>query len=238
MATISPSIKILQLMTLELNNKIFCIGLNKTGTTSLGYFLESVGFTVANQRECELLLDHYVNRDFDSINQYVERSSSLVFQDVPFSLPFTFSHLDRTFPNSKFILTVRNSPEEWYKSIHDFHSRFFGSGKTPTKESLLTSNYVYQGWSWKLMSDVFFVNENSLYNKEEFVHFYQCYNQSVRKYFRNKIDQFLEINLGDSKSQNQLCEFLEITSIQGSLPRITSLDLLNGSYNCNFLKSN
>ena len=70
--------------------KIFCIGLNKTGTTSLGLFFEKAGFNVAKQHEGELLLRSYINRDFKEITKYVTKSKYSVFQDVPFSLPLTF----------------------------------------------------------------------------------------------------------------------------------------------------
>ena len=95
--------------------KIFCIGRNKTGTTSLKYVLKQHGYKVGNQRKSELLIDHYANRNFKRIAKFCEKAT--VYQDVPFSLPYLYIYLDNVFPNAKFILSVRNSPIEWYESV-------------------------------------------------------------------------------------------------------------------------
>lgn len=224
-------------MPFKKKNKIFCIGLNKTGTTSLGYFLESENFIVADQRKGELLLQNYIDRDFASIIDYVKNSKANVFQDVPFSLPYTYSHLDNAFPNSKFILTIRNSSELWYNSIYKFHSEMYNAGKLPTKESLQNAPYVYPGWSWQLMRDVFFIDEHKLYDKVEFLNFYENYLGNVKKYFRNKPEQLIVIDLSIKEDYKRLCEFLNISSQHKEFPKITSSDLLSMNYNCNFLTS-
>ncbi|MBI3882938.1 MAG: hypothetical protein HY305_01625, partial [Sphingobacteriales bacterium] len=107
--------------------KIFCIGRNKTGTTSIEKAFIDFGYTVGNQRQAELLLSNYIKNDFDSIVSYSK--SAQVFQDSPFSYPETYMHLDKAFPNSKFILSVRDSSEQWYNSITSFHAKLFGNGK-------------------------------------------------------------------------------------------------------------
>jgi len=87
--------------------KIFVIGNNKTGTTSIGAALEALGFSLGNQADAELLMEDWAKRDFQRIVDYCETADA--FQDVPFSLEFTYQVLDYAFPDSRFILTVRNS---------------------------------------------------------------------------------------------------------------------------------
>ena len=48
-------------------NKIFCIGHNKTATTSLHDEFLDAGFNVAGQGYGELLLDYYLQGEFKQI---------------------------------------------------------------------------------------------------------------------------------------------------------------------------
>lgn len=59
-----------------------------------------------------------------------------MFQDVPFGLPFTFQSLDQRFPGSKFILTIRDSPDQWHDSLTRSHARLFGHGRVPTTKDI------------------------------------------------------------------------------------------------------
>ena len=47
--------------------KIFCIGQNKTGTTSLMYALRDFGFKFGRQYKASLLIDDWYRRDFKKI---------------------------------------------------------------------------------------------------------------------------------------------------------------------------
>lgn len=216
--------------------KIFCIGFNKTGTTSLGYFLEQSGYKVAKQREGERLLPQYIDRDFKAIISYCKKSSSEVFQDVPFSLPNTFVHLDNAFPKSKFVLTLRDSADQWYRSILNFHSKIYNKGEWPTAESLKQSKYIYKGWSWDLMHNVFDTSAENMYSKNEFVEKYEKHIDHVRDYFKNKEDKLIEINLSETKDFSKLCDFLNLETEHTEFPRITSQDIASKNFECKFLK--
>ena len=90
-------------------NKVFVIGSNKTGTTSLGAALNNLGYQLGNQLEAEMLIDDWAKRDFRRIIKYCRTADA--FQDIPFSLNFTFQAVDAAFPGSKFILSVRDDAE-------------------------------------------------------------------------------------------------------------------------------
>ena len=47
--------------------KVFCIGRNKTGTTSVERALQDMGYRLGNQRAGELLLEDWARRDFRRI---------------------------------------------------------------------------------------------------------------------------------------------------------------------------
>jgi len=110
----------------KIGRKLFCVGFNKTGTTSLELALSSLGFHMGNQARGELLFRDWCNRKFERIIQLATTADA--FQDIPFSLPYTFQVMDLSFPDAKFILTVRDDPEQWYQSISTFHAKIVNGG--------------------------------------------------------------------------------------------------------------
>ncbi|MFW6046624.1 MAG: sulfotransferase [Candidatus Woesearchaeota archaeon] len=112
------------------SRKVFCVGLNKTATKSLYSAMEDLGFKVGDQRVAEKLFDYWIRRDFKRFIRYCRKAE--FFQDVPFSLPYTFIVMDQAFPGSKFILTVRDDEEQWYHSLTRFHEKLWGGQWTNT----------------------------------------------------------------------------------------------------------
>jgi len=126
--------------------KVFCVGRNKTGTTTIARALNELGYRVAPQRYAELLSDdYYLKGEFDPIVEFCRYYNA--FQDVPFSWPLTYRVLDEAFPNARFILTVRDSAEQWCQSLIRFQSKRFGTqGGLPTEADLLAAEYVRLGF--------------------------------------------------------------------------------------------
>jgi len=187
--------------------KIFCIGRNKTGTTSFKKAMQDLGFIVGNQRKAEMLFYDYHNGNFKPIIDYCRTAQ--VFQDFPFSAPETYKHLDKAFPNSKFVLTIRNSPEEWHNSMVNFHSKIFGKGKVPTKEDLQNATYIWKGRPWESKKFAG-MPEDDPYNKEIMINQYVIYNNEVIRYFSNHPDKLLVINIAEMGSYQKLLDFLGI----------------------------
>ena len=196
--------------------KYFCIGRNKTGTTSLKKAFEDLGFPVGNQRDAELLGDqYYFKADFKPIIDYCE--SAQVFQDVPFSWPDIFKHLDIAYPESKFILTVRDSPEQWYQSMTKFHSKRFGDGHIPTIEQLKSARYVRKGFMYNTIK-LHGTTDNDPYNKDIMMAHYLAHNQNVMDYFKDRMDDLLVINIAEKSSFQRFCKFINVKSTGEEFP--------------------
>ena len=183
--------------------KVFCIGANKTGTTSLKVALADLGFQVGNQRRAERLIKFYRDRNFNPIIEYCRTAEA--FQDIPFSLPFTYVILDQVFSGSKFILSVRD-PDDWYASYLRHQKQVIGTDDIPTVRELKAHPYVWPGWLydakiWQGQPEDKFYDEAFL--KERFM----SYNRNVENYFRFK-DNLLVINVADDGAYQALCEFL------------------------------
>ena len=193
--------------------KIFCIGRNKTGTTSLKTALSDLGYRMGNQRRAERLIRHYRDRNWEPIIEYCYSADA--FQDVPFSLPFTFAVMDRAFPESKFVLSVRN-PDEWYSSYVRHQKKVVGTDELPTVDELRAHPYVWEGWlydvkRWTGRPEEKFYDEDFL--KEQYVR----YNRNVKDYFRFK-DNLLTINVAEEGAYQELCSFLGRDPLYDRMP--------------------
>ena len=187
--------------------KIFCIGLNKTGTTSLKKAMIDLGFIIGDQHEAELLFDDWVRRDFGRLIKYCK--SAQFFKDVPFSFPYTYVALDQAFPNSKFILTIRDNPEQWYYSLINFQAKSFGNGNIPpTVEDLKQADYVYKGFAYDTLKKVLNVPDDKLYDKEMLIENYKIYNRTVFEYFNYRENDLLVLNVAEKGAYKKLCDFL------------------------------
>lgn len=195
--------------------KIFCIGRNKTGTTSIKKAFSDLGFLVGDQRMAERLTSHYFEGNFQPIIRYCRTAQ--VFQDVPFSYPETFKHLDKAFPGSKFILTIRNSAEQWYESLIRFHSKKFGNGNIPTAEQLKDADYVWKGWVYQLLK-LHNTTEDNPYDKNTLIQHYHEHNNAILKYFEKRPKDLLVVNLAERGSYHNFCKFLGIDSLFDKFP--------------------
>lgn len=197
--------------------KIFCIGRNKTGTTSMHKIFLQLGIPVGAQREAELLATDWGIGRFDRIEQYV-RYGGIAFQDVPFSLPGTFREMDERFSGSKFILTVRDSADVWYSSITRFQSKLFGNGRLPTKQDLQNATYVHKGWVWQMNRFIHNTPEDDLYHEETLKRAYTEYNTAVKNYFHGRPDQLLVVNLKDVDAAQKISTFLNVGKSIEAIP--------------------
>ncbi len=200
----------------KLKPKIFGIGFNKTGTTSLWQAMLDFNYKAAPQGPAELLIRDYAKRDFRALTEFCKQHD--FFQDIPFSYPFTFIAMDQIFPNSKFILTVRDSGEQWYNSLVNFHAKTFGKGKIPTAQVLKEAAYHYKGFPWEARSIAFNITEEDPYPKEKLIAIYENHNQAVKDYFRYRPNDLLVINTADPDSYLKLCSFLNKKPLYEKMP--------------------
>jgi len=197
--------------------KVFCIGKNKTGTTSIAKLFADMGLVVGSQPRAEQLSKGWIDNDFTKIIKYVKYGGE-AFQDIPFSLPNTYKVLDEAFPGSKFILTKRKSPEIWCDSLINFHSKVFGNGSVPTKQDLQESTYISKGFAWDMMNALHDLDENDVYNRQVLIDDYIKYNNDVKTYFEGRDEQFLVVTLEDGDIVEKIKSFLNIEDDSLSMP--------------------
>ncbi len=159
--------------------KVFCIGFQKTGTTSLGRALEILGHSVCgpvgvtDPRISHKALEWAIAR-----LPYYD-----AFQDNPW--PMLYKQLDQICPGSKFILTTRH-PRAWIKSA----KKYFGSYEAAAEV------WIYGG------------KGTPVRNQKRFLQVYKEHNRAVREYFKDRPDDLLEIDFSKGHGWKEICDFL------------------------------
>ena len=200
-------------------NKIFCIGYNKTGTTTLETVLRLYGYNMPNQLQQEIRLSKLAfSTNYFELTSFCSNYDA--FQDMPFSQGLTFVAADAIFPNSKFILSERPA-ESWFKSICKFHKKRFNLGdisKLTEKDVLEKFTYLYPGYAHsnkqRLLSSFennsTKVNWGKLYDAEWYIDMYKRRNEEIKRYFMKAPEKLLVIDVTQEKTTEKICNFLNI----------------------------
>jgi len=194
-------------------DKVFVIGLGKTGTTSLAKTLKLFGFTLGNQAVAEVLSEDWaLRRDSNRIIRYCYTADA--FQDLPFNLPDLYKELDQAFPNSKFILTVRDDPDQWFQSLIKFHAKKISADgiTTPDEKDLKNALYRYKGFLLDAKKNFWGYPQVPLYDPHAYKKRYVDHMLSVEKYFSGRNMNFLKINIAKNDDLIRLCDFLQINT--------------------------
>lgn len=191
--------------------KVFGIGFSRTGTSSLNAALELLGyrsihFPIIMQNTSALAKVKYrINRWVQEIgfkkplfkdfvlgtsNQAVfsapDHNSFDAMTDLPVAV--FFKELDKEFPNSKFILTVRDE-EAWLKSCE----KFFANG-----------NHQFFKWI-QLHFDVYGANA---FDKNLFRTAYRNHIEQVKLYFESRPNDLVIMNIPKGDGWDKLCPFV------------------------------
>ncbi len=98
--------------------KVFCLSMQRSGTTSVGQFLNDHGYYVAGSGDSKMYKwDYYWHiGDFESIFKSFSFRSFSAYQDSPWWAPDFYKILFHKFPKAKFILLYRDS-DKWFDSM-------------------------------------------------------------------------------------------------------------------------
>ena len=173
---------------------------------------------MGNQVKGEMLTKEWSVRDFKNIVKLSKTADA--FQDVPFSNDFTYTVLDHDFPGSKFILTVRNSKDEWYESITRFHTKIVGKDRLPTADDLKKFGYRYKGFLWDAQKVKYGIDETTVYDYEIYTDQYEMHNHRVKEYFKYRPQDLLVLNLSEEDAMEKLYTFLGVKYNGEELPHL------------------
>lgn len=167
--------------------KVFGVGFQKTGTSSLGIALEDLGYRVASYWQFrDFATDAGVTREklWGRMKEVLATSFD-AGKDTPF--PVFYRELDQEFPGSKFILVIRDA-EKWYQSaLDDF-------GRHPNEVHRLIYGVPAPAGC-----------------KDVWVERYERHNRDVQDYFRGRPNDLLTLRLDAGEvGWASICPFLGV----------------------------
>lgn len=172
---------------MSLRTKVWCLGLSRTGTSTLSEAL----------RAAELNHIHYPTK-WDMFHGIHDGCGDISV--IPY-----YKELDKLYPNSKFVYTVRNK-EDWLKSMEPYLER-----KRQWKQSKFqvdTRIAVYK--------EAFF--DYNTYSKA-----YDDHDRDVREYFKHRPYDFLVLDIIGGDKPQKLFDFLNMACPLDEFPHYNKL---------------
>ena len=198
------------------NSLIFCISMQRTGTTSVGNFFRHFNYPTAgwNTTLWKNWDKLWYDGDFESIFSSKEFLANQVFEDAPWWHPEFYKVLYHRFPDAKFVLFTRDS-ESWFKSMQS-HS----GGKTLSNTRLHCKLYHREVEFYeRLDNDPEFKPLAKGHDKlldldgfeDQYRSFYEMRNREVTDFFNEKNTESLFVcDLFDNEKWSKLGEFIGI----------------------------
>jgi 3'(2'), 5'-bisphosphate nucleotidase len=185
--------------------KIFGIGLSKTGTTSLARALETLGYRTRDY----LGVTRYIAGDLSSVDlEKVDTNDA--FTDTP--IPSFYKELDKHYPNSKFILTTRDM-DGWLKSCK----------KQFTERIVARQNEA----TAKVHTDLYGC---FAFEPDKYASGYTRYVAGVLDYFKDRPQDLLVVDIcGGEQNWVELCTFLErpVPDIAFPVTNVSAIQWMN-----------
>lgn len=174
--------------------KVFGIGFQKTGTTTLGVIFDRLGYRTAGYYQFR----HLKGREGLTLAEIEAEALAMApgydaFKDTPW--PVLYRSLDRAFPGSKFIHVTRD-PQAWIDSaVKDFaawpnalHQAIYGVPCPKGHEAVWLERY-------------------------------ERHNREVRDYFADRPEDCLFLRLEEGVTFEAVCDFLDEERVGQGAPR-------------------
>lgn len=167
-----------------MKTKVFGIGLSRTGTSSLTFALRILGYNAIHFPKDPVVMA----KDHDAL------TDTTVARD--------YKKLDKLFPDSKFILTIRDV-DSWLNSVEAHFKR----NPVETREK----------WVLDLRETVYNTTE---FNPKLMKNAYEKHIKDVKEYFKNRPNDLLIMSICDGEGWEILCPFLSETIPVEAFPKV------------------
>ncbi len=164
-----------------MQGKIIGVGFHKTDTSTLREALKIFGYRVKDTTPRALV--PILRGNYKKISRILADYDAM--EDTPWYM--IYKELDKMFPGSKFILTIRDE-DSWYASVSKHignlraahHEWIYGRGKGVVK-----------------------------YHKQNAIEIYRRHNSGVTDYFKDRPEDLLVIDFTKGEGWEKLCAFLK-----------------------------
>lgn len=181
-------------------NKVFGIGLSKTGTYSLSKAFTSLGFSTA----------HWTNPYSYDL---------LTLEDIPLfdtltdiTISYQFKEIFKVYPDARFVLTSR-SIDKWKESFITHYKRSMNvTGFEELRETINNQHPPRFGQSYIDIHQVLYFQYNDLSEA------YMAHERDVLSFFKGKENQLLVLDVSQPNAFKDLALFLEVDPPQNDFP--------------------
>ncbi len=203
MIKIKPGVKMNQTQ-IEIQPKIFGIGLDRTGTTSLAAALNQLGIPTLHYAQDSKTQQELLKASRLTI---LEKYQGIIHETSPF-----YQKLDALYPGSKFILTVREK-EQWLKSV----DRLFEANS-----QRLTRLNQFERQNLELYHELKYglklTHRLTTFDSTNYWKAYQKHQNQVLEYFSDRLDDLLMLHICAGEGWEKLCPFLGIDIPETAFP--------------------
>lgn len=170
---------------------VFGIGLSRTGTVSLNSALNELG----------IISKHFIFYPMSTNIPYIYLALKEAFAATDIPISANYKKIDKLYPNSKFILTIREI-ESWLTSCKNYFTYEINIEK-----------------SHKWIKDIHLKLYNTLkFDRERFRNGYYKHLKDVQNYFRNRPEDLLIMDIVGGEGYKELCRFLGLEVLKKQFP--------------------
>lgn len=179
--------------------RIFGVGLHKTGTTSLTEAFRLMGFDSAHWESPNWA--RYIWQEMRAGGRSRTLEMHYALSDLP--IPLLYRELDKAYPGSKFILTVRDE-NEWIESI----SKHWIGNRARWDQDNFSHEVHISTYGTKEFDELIFRNR------------YRRHNREIMDHFKGREDDLFVLNVAKCRSMASLCRFLGVDILDTPFPHL------------------
>lgn len=165
-------------------NKIFEIGVPKTGTTSLQFAYKILGFKAQSWNPGKY--KRWKKEGIECLYRMIEKFDA--FEDGPWH-NCDYKILDQRYPNSKFIILERNN-SDWIRSKEKHESPLYNINK-------IELEFLIDDW----------ITDRDNYIKKS-IQYKETKYKEIKEYFKDRPDDLLVMDICAGEGWEKLCPFL------------------------------
>jgi len=104
---------------------LICVGLNKTGTSSLSKDIVELGYSMCPENiSHQFAFPDVYHNDYHTTMSLLNNPRFNFYEDLPFSLPNVYREIYKNRTEDLYVLTIRNSVDEFVESAIKFYNNY------------------------------------------------------------------------------------------------------------------
>lgn len=197
---------------------VICIGLNKTGTSSFTKDMLDLGYSLCPENiSHQYAFPDAYHENFNSTMSLLDNPRFNLYEDLPFSLPNAYKKIYEKRPNDLYVLTLRNSVDDFVESVKNYYHKYFINENINNfnHRQYYHHNYFYVdninlcGLHYAFFESWGIQNTDNLENKLKSV--YNKHKEDVINFFDSKNNKnFIVIDVSQKSELKKLTNWLNI----------------------------